>query len=96
MKSKTSKTSDIHRLILNLSDKINLEETNKYVAPSNLSIYYTWKKRRNMKTINLKFQLQCELLDRSYSVSDIPDCFAYILPVRIHINKLKNRITFNI
>ena len=38
-----SKTSDFHRLLLNLSDKINLKRSDKYVALSNLSIYYTWK-----------------------------------------------------
>ena len=37
---KNSKTSDPHRLLLNLSDKINLK-SDKYVALSNLSIYYT-------------------------------------------------------
>ena len=41
--SKNSKTSDSHRLLLNLSDKINLKRSDKYVALSNLSIYYTWK-----------------------------------------------------
>ena len=32
------KTSDLHRLLLNLSDKINPNRSNKYVALSNLSI----------------------------------------------------------
>ena len=41
--SATSKTSDPHRLLLNLSDKINLKRSDKYVALSNLSIYYVWK-----------------------------------------------------
>ena len=31
-KSKNSKTSDPHRLLLNLSDKINLKRSKKYVA----------------------------------------------------------------
>ena len=43
MNSKESKTSDLHRLLLNLSDKINLKRSNKYVALSNLNIYYAWK-----------------------------------------------------
>ena len=47
MNSKNSKTSDPHRLSLNLTDKINLERTDKYVALSNLSMFYTWK---NIKT----------------------------------------------
>ena len=41
--SATSKTSDPHRLLLDLSDKINLKRSDKYVALSNLSIYYVWK-----------------------------------------------------
>ena len=47
--SERSKTSDPHRLLLNLLDKINLKRNDKYIALSNLSInnnlgiYYTWK-----------------------------------------------------
>ena len=33
--------SDLHRLLLNLLDKINVKRSDKYVALSNLSIYYT-------------------------------------------------------
>ena len=43
MNSENSKTSDPHRPLLNLLDKINFERSDKYVALSNLSIYYTWK-----------------------------------------------------
>ena len=43
MNSKNSKTSDPHRLSHNLTDKINLKRSDKYVALSILSIYYTWK-----------------------------------------------------
>ena len=43
MNSRNSKTSDLHKLLLNLSNKINLKKSDKYVALSNLSIYYTWK-----------------------------------------------------
>ena len=32
MNSGNSKTSDPHRLLLNISDKINLERSDKYVA----------------------------------------------------------------
>ena len=43
MNSENSKTSDIHRLLLNLFDKINLKRSDKYDALSNLSIYYSQK-----------------------------------------------------
>ena len=39
MNSCNSKTSDPHRLFLNLSDKINLKRSDKYIDLSNLSIY---------------------------------------------------------
>ena len=40
-----TKTPDPHRLLLNLSDEIYLEGSDKYVALSNPSIYYTWKNK---------------------------------------------------
>ena len=43
MNSKNSKTSDHHRLLLNLTDKIDLRRKYKYIVLSNLSIYYAWK-----------------------------------------------------
>ena len=43
MNSVNSKTSDPHRLLFSLSDKINLKRSDKYVALSNLSIYYARK-----------------------------------------------------
>ena len=43
MNSQNSKTSDPHRILLNLRYKINLKRSDKYGALSNLRIYYTWK-----------------------------------------------------
>ena len=43
MNSKNGTTSDPHRLILNLSDKINVQKSDKYSALWNLSTYYRWK-----------------------------------------------------
>ena len=48
MDSKNNKTSDLHRLLLNLSGKINLKRSDKHVALSNLSFYYT---RKNNKKV---------------------------------------------
>ena len=73
--SENSKTSDLHKL--NISDKINLKGSDKYVPLSNLSIYY---KQRNMKKSykNNQFKISAstwndkfELPYKSYSVSDI-------------------------
>ena len=41
MNSENSKTSNPHTLLLNLSDKINLKRSDKYVTLSRLSIYYS-------------------------------------------------------
>ena len=41
--SENSKTSDPRRILLNVTDKIELRGKDKYVALSNLSIYYAWK-----------------------------------------------------
>ena len=46
MNSKNIKTSNPHRLVLNVIDKIIFKRSDKYVALSTLSIYYT---RQNMK-----------------------------------------------
>ena len=56
MNSKNSKTSDTHRLLLNLTDKIDIIRKDKYIALSNLSIYYT---RKNIKKSykNNKFKI---------------------------------------
>ena len=112
MNSEKSKTSDPRRLFLNLTDKINLKSSNKYVALSNHSIYYTWKNIKNSYKYN-KFKISAptwseefELPDGSYSVSDIQDYFKYnfkkyeavtdSLSIRIYINKIEKRIIFEI
>ena len=41
MNSENGKTSDPHRLLLNLSNKINLKRSDKYIPLPNLSSYYT-------------------------------------------------------
>ena len=47
MNFENGKTSDPHRVLLNLSDKINMKRSNKYAALSNLIIYYTRKNIKN-------------------------------------------------
>ena len=43
MISENSKTNQPHRLLLEISDKIDLKRNDRHVALSNLSMYYTWK-----------------------------------------------------
>ena len=79
-----NKTYDLHRLLLIVSDKTNLKGSNKNVALSNLSMYYTWKnmkrsyKDNKFKIWNEKFKLP----DESYSVSDTQNYFKYIIKKR--------------
>ena len=47
MNSRNSKTSEPHMLVLSLSDKIDLKKSDKCGALSNISIYYTWKNKKN-------------------------------------------------
>ena len=112
MNSKNSETSDPYRLILNLTDKIDLRRKDKYIALSNLTIYYTWKNIKKSNKNN-KFKISAptwneklELPDGSYSISNIQYCFEYILKkhgektvnpsVRIYMNKTENRITLKL
>ena len=56
MNSKNSKTSDPHRLLDNLTDKIDVKRKDKYIALSHLSIYYTWKNVKKSQKNN-KFKI---------------------------------------
>ena len=96
----------------NLTDKRNLKRSDKYVALSNLSIYYSWEiikksyKKNKFKISAPTSNEEFELPDGSYSVSDIQDYFEYIIKkhetvtenpsIRIYINKIENRIIFKI
>ena len=112
MNSENSTTSELHVLILKLTNKLNLSIGEKIIALSNLSIYYAWK---NIKSLynNNKFKISAptwndkfEFPDESYSLPDIQDYFEYILKkhgedidkpsVHIYVNKIENRVTFKI
>ena len=112
MNSENSKTSEPHVLTLKLTNKLDLKISEKIIALSNLSIYYTWKNTKSSynnnkckisaPTWNDKFELPHGL----YSVSNIQDYFEYILKkhgentdkpsVQIYVNKIENRVTFKI
>ena len=78
----------------------------------NLSIYCTSKNNKSEYN-NYKFKISAptwndtfDLLDGSYSVSDIQDYFEFIIrkhetltenpPIKTYLNKIKNRIAFKI
>ena len=54
MNSKNSETSKPHVLVFNLTDKLDLKRTDKYVALSNLPIYCTWKNMKNSYNNNME------------------------------------------
>ena len=72
MNSENSKTSDPHRLLLNLTDKIDLRGKFKYVALSNLSITIHRKtKQKIIKIINLRYQLRHGMKNLNYLMDHI-------------------------
>ena len=85
MTSESSKKNESHKLVLNLSQKLDLKSSNKHVALQNLSIYYTWEnirkqyKNNKLKIIAPTWNDGFELPDGSYSVSDIQDYTEYII-----------------
>ena len=77
--SENSKTSNPHRLFLNLTNKIDL----RTLALSNISIYYTWKTIKNSHKNKVKTSAptctdKFQFPDGSYFISVIQD-FAYII-----------------
>ena len=111
MNSENSRTFEYHVLILKLTDKLDLRGK-KSITLSDLSIYYTWKNIKSLYNNNKfkisapTWNDQFQLPDGSYLVSDIQDHFEYILKkhneyidnpsIKIYVNKIENRITFNI
>ena len=113
MNTLNSKTNESNKFICQFTDNLNLKNPDKNMVLTNLSIYYTWKNIKSEYNNN-KFKISAptwndefNLLDRSYSVSDMQDYFLiYIIkkretiadnpPVQIYMNKIKNRIVFKI
>ena len=85
MSSGNNKTSDPHTLLLSITDKIDVRRKDKYIALSNLSIYFTWKNIKKSYENNIfkiavsTWNKELELSDESYSISDIQDYFEYML-----------------
>ena len=80
MNSKNSKTSDFHRLLLNLTDKLDLRR-------KDILLYQilAWKNTKKSYK-NYKFKISAptsreefELPNESYSISDIQDYLEYVL-----------------
>ena len=81
MNSENNKISEPH---VKLTDKSDLKRGEKNVALSNLSIYYTRKNIKSLRSYN-QFKISSptwddkfELPDGSYSLSGVQDYFEYI------------------
>ena len=103
MNPKNSKTSEPHKFVLNLSQRLGLRSSDKHVALQNVSIYYTWKNIRKQYNNN---KLKIIAPDGSYSVSDIQDYIEHIIkkpetltttpPIHVYINRINDRLVFQI
>ena len=110
--TKNSKTSEPHKFVLNLSQRLDLRKSNKHVIFQDLSIYYTCKNIRKQYTNN-KLKIipptwtdEFELPDGSYSVSEIKDYIEYIIkkhetlksipPIHVYISTINNRLVLKI
>ena len=86
MNSKNIETSDPNRLSFNKKKK-KLKRSDKYVAVSNLSLYYTWKIMKNViEKIDLKYKLQHGMKNLNYLMNRI---LYQILKIILNIS-LKN------
>ena len=85
MNTLNSRANESNRFIYQFNDKLNHKNPNKNMALANLSIYNTWKNIKSEYNSN-KFKIstptwhdEFDLLDGSYSVSDIQEYFEYII-----------------
>lgn len=65
MISENSKIGDPHRLILNLTDKMNLKRSDRYVALSKLSIYHIWRTIKKLHKNN-EYGIQSGMINMNY------------------------------
>ena len=82
MNTENSKANESKKCISQFTDKLNLKDpNNKNIGLVNLSIYYTWRNikstynKNNRKVSDPTWNDEFDLLDGSYSVSDIQDYF---------------------
>ena len=111
MNTLNSKTNESNKFIYQFTYKLNLKNPNKNMAFANLSIYYTWKNIKfeysnkefkisaptwndtfdlpDYLTLFLMFKIILNIIKKHETIADNP-------PVKIYVNKIKNRIVFKI
>ena len=86
MNLENRKTSDPHRVTLNLRGKINLKRSDKYVSLSNLRNYSAWK---NIKaSYKNKFKISASMGSDKFELPDIH--ILYLIFKIILIISIKN------
>ena len=111
MNMENSKTNELRKFVLNLSQRVDLRSSNKHVALQNLSIYYRWKsirkkyKNNKLKIIAPTWNNGFELPNSFSFVPDIQDYIEYIIkkyetlttiPTHVYINRINKRLLFKI
>ena len=106
-----SKTNEMQKFALNLSQRLEFISPNKHVAFQKLSIYYTWKNiRKQCKNSKLEIiapPMNHEFeLPGSYSDLNIQDYIEYIIKkhkivtticlIHVYTNRINNRLVFKI
>ena len=80
-----SKTNESNKFIYQFTDKRNLNNPNKNIGLVNLSICYTWKNIKytynsnKVKISTPAWNDKFDMLDESYSISDIQNYFEYVI-----------------
>ena len=95
------KTTKPHKLVLNLSQRLDLKSSNKHVALPNLPIYYTWKNIRQQYKNNKVWIAGRVLFSfinwRLYLVHyKKHKTLTANQPIQIYINRINNRLVFKI
>ena len=112
MNTEDRKTKESHKIILSLSQRLNLRNSNKRVFIRNLSIYYMRKnirkqyKNSKLKVIAPTWNDEFELPDGSYSMSSIQNHIEYIIkkhktltaipPIDVYNKRIHKRLVFKI
>ena len=110
MNTEINKTNAPVKFLLKVTQRLHLRSSNKHVALQNLSINYSLKnirqqyKNNKLKIIAGVWDDEIELPDRSFSVSDVPDYFEFIIkkyktfpanpPIHIYISRINNKLLF--
>ena len=92
LNKESSKTNESYKFVVSLQQRLDLKNSDKFIALQNLYVYYKQKTmRQQYKNIKLKIVAPTwtndfELPDGSYSVSVIQDYIEYIRKTR-NINR---------